>query len=122
MRFLLLTLGGLLAGAAAHAELYLQDESRSPIPLLLGVKNSQHNVRPQAPVVPNKATAIKISVAVWEPIYGGAAIASQRPYRATLANGVWRVRGSRPKGSVGGVALAEIQQADGRVLRITHGK
>jgi hypothetical protein len=40
---------------------------------------------------------------------------------ATLAKGVWTVQRSLPKGSVGGVALA-ISKADGRILRISHGK
>jgi hypothetical protein len=83
----------------------------------------KHNAIPRvAGVVRDEATAIKIAVAVWEPIYGAEKIAAEKPFRATLANGVWTVQGSLPKGWKGGVALAEISKADGRIIRISHGK
>ena len=72
--------------------------------------------------VPDAATAIKIAVAVWEPIYGRKEIQGQKPFRATLRKGVWTVTGSLPPGYVGGVAEADISKRDGRVLRVIHGK
>ncbi len=74
--------------------------------------------------VPSKEVAIKIAVAVWEPIYGAEKIAKEKPYRAALAGGVWTVEGSLPKGAgvKGGVALAKIAKKDGRILRVIHGK
>ncbi|HEY0932771.1 MAG TPA: NTF2 fold immunity protein [Trebonia sp.] len=81
--------------------------------------------------VPDSATAVRIAIAVWTPIYGAAQIARERPYRARLRGGVWTVEGSLPgcrrvpEGrcvGVGGVALAEIAQADARVLRVAHGR
>jgi hypothetical protein len=73
-------------------------------------------------VVPDEATAIRIAVAVWEPIYGAESIAGQQPYVAVLKDGVWSVHGSLPENFLGGVAEADIAQADGRVLRVIHGK
>ena len=72
--------------------------------------------------VPDSATAIKIAIAVWEPIYGRRHIASKRPFHATLSGGIWSVRGSLPEGYVGGVPEAEIAKKDGRILRISHGR
>ena len=73
--------------------------------------------------VPTAEVAIKIAVAVWEPIYGAEKIAEEKPYKATLAEGVWTVEGTLPKRyTKGGVALAEISKRDGRILRVTHGK
>lgn len=72
--------------------------------------------------MPDAVTAIKIAVAVWEPIYGVKNIATQKPYRAELVKGIWVVQGSRPEPQVGGVAVAEIAKADGRILRVSHGK
>jgi len=74
--------------------------------------------------VPDQATAIKIAVAAWEPIYGADNIARQKPFRAKLRkDGVWLVTGSLAKQyTKGGVALAEIAKADGRILRISHGR
>ena len=77
---------------------------------------------PPAGYVPDAATAIKIALAVWEPIYGRKQIRRQRPIVATLQNGVWLVRGSLPRGAVGGVAEADISKRDGRISRVIHGK
>jgi hypothetical protein len=90
---------------------------------LFAANEPKHNAMPRvAGVVPDDVTAIKIAVAVWGPIYGADKIAAEKPFRAKLANGVWTVQGSLPKGWVGGVALAEISKADGRIIRISHGK
>jgi hypothetical protein len=76
--------------------------------------------------VPDAATAIRIAVAVWEPIYGRANIERQKPFEATLRDGVWTVRGSLPESDNpnlnGGVAEADIAKKDGRILRVTHTK
>ena len=77
---------------------------------------------PPAGYVPDAATAIKIAVAVWEPIYGRKQIQGQKPFHATLRGGVWTVHGSLPPNTVGGVAEADISKRDGRVLRVIHGK
>ena len=82
-----------------------------------------HNYKPPLGYVPDAATAIKIAVAVWEPIYGQEQISQQKPYTAVLVKGVWKVEGTLPKQyTVGGVAVAEIAKDDGRVLRVSHGK
>ncbi len=63
-----------------------------------------------------------MAVAVWNPIYGKENIEKEKPYTASLANGVWTVTGSLPEGVVGGVAEAEISKNDCKVLRVSHGK
>ena len=83
---------------------------------------SQDNFAPPVGYVPNADVAIKIAVAVWEPIYGAEHIANEKPFQAVLKDGVWTVQGSLPKGMKGGVALAEISKADGRIIRVIHGK
>jgi hypothetical protein len=76
--------------------------------------------QPKDGFVPDAQTAIKIAVAVWEPIYGAEKIAGEKPYRARLANGIWTVEGSLPARQVGGAAIAEIAKDDGRILRVIH--
>lgn len=82
----------------------------------------KHTYMPPGGYVPDAATAIKIAVAVWEPIYGRDHIAQKKPFHATLKEGIWTVECSLPKGGPGGVPEAEIAQRDGRILRISHGK
>ncbi len=67
---------------------------------------------PKDDYVPDAETAIKIAVAVWSRMYGEGVIAEQKPYRATLKDGVWTVQGSfddsaDPPQFVGGTAYAE---------------
>lgn len=82
---------------------------------------AKHNFVPKDGYVPTRDVAIKIAVAAWEPIYGAEKIADEKPYRATLKDGAWIVEGSL-KTTKGGVAIAEISKADGRIIRISHGK
>ena len=81
-----------------------------------------HGALPKEGFIPNAEVAVRIAIAVWEPIYGAANIERQKPFTATLTNGVWRVAGTAGHGWAGGVALAEIAQADGRILRVSHGR
>ena len=83
---------------------------------------AQRTYMPPGGYVPDADTAIRIAVAVWEPIYGRKQIQSQKPFRAALRNGVWTVHGSLPPNTPGGVAEADISKKDGRVLRVIHGK
>ena len=82
----------------------------------------KHTYKPPGGYVPDAATAIKIAVAVWEPIYGRDHIAQMKPFHAALNGSVWTVQGSLPSRGPGGVPIAEIAQSDGRILRISHGK
>jgi NTF2 fold immunity protein len=81
--------------------------------------------KPAEGFVPDAKTAIKVAVAVWEPIYGEQQIAKEKPYRAKLlTNTVWKVEGSLPEGIgvKGGVATAFINKTDGKVVDVYHTK
>ena len=92
------------------------------ISIMLASVSQRHSVVPSNGFVPDEKTAIKIAEAVWVPIYGEQQIQSEKPFVASLKNGVWTVEGSLPKSWVGGVAIAEISKRDGRILRVSHGK
>ena len=81
---------------------------------------SATDLQPKKRCVADEQTAIAIAVAVWVPIYGKAQIESEKPYKATLINGIWFVKGSLPEGYDGGTAVAEISQKDGRILKVIH--
>jgi hypothetical protein len=90
---------------------------------VFAAETTKHSFKPKDGYVPDAKTAIKIAVAVWEPIYGEKQIAGEKPYDARLdTNGVWIVTGSLPEFTPGGVAIAEIAKDDGRILRVSHGK
>ena len=92
------------------------------ISIMLASVSQRHSVVPSNGFVPDEKTAIKIAEAVWIPIYGEQQIQSEKPFVASLKNGVWTVAGSLPEGWDGGVAIAEISKRDGRILRVSHGK
>ncbi|MDD5260923.1 MAG: YbbC/YhhH family protein [Methylacidiphilales bacterium] len=86
-------------------------------------ETAKHNYKPNDGYVPDAKTAIKIAVAVWEPIYGEKQIAGEKPYKAKLgSNNIWIVEGSLPENTIGGVAIAEIAKDDGKIIRVSHGK
>lgn len=95
-------------------------------PCLAG-ESQKHSFVPKDGFVPDKETAIRIAEAVWIPIYGEDQINNEKPFKATLRNGVWLVEGSLPEGPensivAGGVAVAEIAKKDGHIIRVSHGK
>jgi NTF2 fold immunity protein len=77
---------------------------------------------PDSGFVPNAATATLIAEAVLRPIYGEEVIQSQRPFAASLDDGVWTVTGSLPESHVGGVARVQLSRSDARVLLMQHGQ
>ena len=90
--------------------------------VLFATEAQKHNVKPASGYIPDEETAIKIATAVWAPIYGKEKIEKEKPYKATLKDGIWYVSGSLPEGWIGGVAEAEIAKDDGKIIRISHGK
>jgi NTF2 fold immunity protein len=104
---------------SVNANAVQQDSPASkPKPTQLDSQHSSNN--PKNDYVPDERTAIAIAVAVWIPIYGREKIESEKPYKATLKNGIWTVTGTLPEGYDGGTAVAEIAQNDGRILRVIH--
>jgi hypothetical protein len=95
---------------------------------IFAVAFAQGKPPPKDGYVPDADTAIKIAVVVWSRIYDEREIAAEKPYHATLKNGIWKVQGSMPEEvskkptAVGGIAYAEIAKADGRILLIGHGE
>jgi beta-lactamase class A len=86
-------------------------------------EDSNSGYRPPNGYVPDEKTAIAIAVAAWIPIYGKEMIEKEKPYKATLKDGVWTVTGSLPKPDMlGGTALAQISQQTGCILKIIHYK
>ena len=84
-------------------------------------------------VVPNEQTAVRIAEAVLTPIYGSQLVKAERPYKATLENDVWEVRGTmaRPLRAKilpsifsikGGAAIVRVRQSDGQIIETFHGK
>ena len=78
------------------------------------------NIQPKEGYVPNAETAVTIGVAVFHPIFGSASVNKDTPYTASLADGIWTVRGTLPPGVTGGTAVAEIAKSDGRIIRVFH--
>lgn len=86
--------------------------------------------KPKDGYVPDARTAMKIAEAVLVPVYGERKIESERPFSATLKDGVWTVAGTLYCGEDkrkatdcdGGVAEVRISRDDGRILYLWHGK
>ena len=78
----------------------------------------------------DSATAVTLAEKALAKVYGKRLIESERPFTASLSDGIWHVSGTLyckdKKGNmitnacVGGVAMADIRQSDGRVVRTGH--
>jgi hypothetical protein len=99
--------------------------------VLLASDLAGQGYKPASGYVPDSKTAAKIAEAVLAPVYGEKQIESERPFTATLKNGVWTVTGTLrcPDGKggttascVGGVAEVQISKNDARILYMLHGK
>lgn len=96
--------------------------------LVAGCSAQQSTTRPVA--VPDESTAVQIAEKALTRIYGRKVIESERPFTATLTNGIWHVVGSVNCGQqhgteasvpcAGGSAMADIKQSNGRVLKAGH--
>jgi hypothetical protein len=81
---------------------------------------------------PDSATAVGLAETALAKVYGKKHIESERPFTASLSEGIWHVSGTLyckdKKGNVvtgacvGGVAMADIRQSDGRVVQTGHTK
>jgi hypothetical protein len=81
---------------------------------------------------PDEATAVKIAEKALAKVYGEKKIESERPFKAKLRDGIWHIWGTLyckdqhgnviTDACVGGVAIAQVRQRDGKVLNITHEK
>jgi hypothetical protein len=84
-----------------------------------------------APVkVLDAATAVILAEKALAKVYGKTQVESERPFTATLSDGIWHVVGTLhckdKKGNVitnacvGGTAMADIRKNDGRVIHVGH--
>jgi hypothetical protein len=96
------------------------------VPSLAGAQQSAAQANgPLRGFVPDSATAVRIAVAVWIPLYGESEIKAQQPFVATLKDSVWTVTAT-PHATTylllagrlieGGTPLAKIAQSDARIL------
>jgi hypothetical protein len=76
------------------------------------------NNLPEAGVVPDADTAIRIAEVIWRPLYGLDAIDRQKPYKAELQSGrLWIVTGTSPTQGTAPLSTV-IAKEDGRILAI----
>lgn len=101
------------------------------VPLLLFASANGQTHRQKYGYVPDSSTAIKVAEAVLIPVYGKKLVESERPFNATLEDGIWTVGGTlycgdgKPQSThspscVGGVAVVKISRKDACILFMTH--
>jgi len=112
-----------LASISAYGQdehFFREDEHGNKYSTFFDEHGKPHYV-PERGFVPDEKTAIRIAEAVWLPIYGKH-IYNERPFRARLVGDIWHVTGYLPPNLLGGVAEVEISKADGKILRVSHGR
>jgi len=91
----------------------------------VGIPKSFHSTLRQKPfpgVVPDKATAIAIAVAVLKPMYSEYAVNEERPFIASLKGSVWTVVGTfhdHGEAVSGGVTTVRLSKRTGEILHVS---
>ena len=84
---------------------------------------SQHNVIDNKTVIiKDSLTAINVAEPILFSIYGKDNITKQRPYETYFIDNYWLLKGTLPKGYIGGTFLIILNSSNGRIVKITHGK
>ena len=73
-------------------------------------------------LIKTQETAIKVAETLLFEIYGEQNIVKQRPYEVYNLEGYWIIKGTLPKGSLGGTFLIITNSTNGQVIKLTHGK
>lgn len=98
------------------------DKAGSSLDELLDGLSLEQLYQPPEGMVPDSATAVRIAEAVWLSVYGEE-IYTEQPFHAVLwQDSLWAVKGSLPKGMLGGVPYVVIRKWDGGVLGVIHTK
>lgn len=88
------------------------------------LKNEGHNVVDnKSVIIKDSITAIHVAEPILFGIYGKDNIIKQRPYEVYHFNNYWVIMGTLPKQyHAGGTFLIIIDDRNGTILKITHGK
>jgi hypothetical protein len=78
--------------------------------------------QPPHGIISTPRIAEEVARTYLDAIYGTDTIARELPLKVGISHEVWRVEGTLPPNSVGGVAEIELCQSTGQVLRVVHGK
>ena len=82
----------------------------------------EHGYLPEQGFVSDEQTAMAVAEAVVSRIYGREKIENQKPFVATLRNGIWTVSGTLHKNMPGGVFVIKIDKKDSRIISLSHEK
>jgi hypothetical protein len=80
------------------------------------------DVRPESGFVPDGDTAEKIADVIFRRFFHAEDVDLQRPFTTKLADDVWIVTGTVPRGVLGGPAEIHIRKKDGQILHLSHGQ
>jgi hypothetical protein len=105
-----------------YCQTHSDSVARAIIKASLTDKNLHNVLNFNEPIIKDSATAVKVGEPILFGIYGKKNILSEKPYSVSHIDNYWMISGSLPKGWLGGVFLIIIDENDGKVIRITHGK
>jgi len=97
--------------------------------VLLATSYGQKTATPEPDKISDSETAVRVAEKALIPVYGKKVIYSEKPFQATLQDGVWTVFGTlrcadedgrEAKNCVGGVARVRIRKRDGHILSMGH--
>lgn len=98
-------------------------ETHAQKELAIALKKQDHNIIDNKTVIiKDTVTAVNIAQPILFGIYGRDNITKQQPYEIYHIENYWVISGTLQKGDAGGTFLIIIDDRNGNILKITHGK
>jgi len=73
-------------------------------------------------IIKDSLTAINVAEPILFGLFGKDNIIKQKPYKIFFIDNYWLIRGTLPKGKIGGTFQIIIDSRDSKVIEIIHGK
>jgi NTF2 fold immunity protein len=97
---------------------YAEEELKSALS-----DSTKHNVvKSNLTIIKDSITATTIAESILFDIYGKANIIKQKPYEIYHIQNFWLLKGTLPKGSIGGTFLIIMDDRNSQIIKITHGQ
>jgi hypothetical protein len=87
---------------------------------IFAAPNCPSEISPGAGKPPTSEQAVALVLPALKKKFGVADISATMPFHATLWGDLWHVRGTLPKGTIGGTAEAYVCKTNSKIVEIFH--
>jgi len=90
--------------------------------MLKNPTNKYNLINNKTIIIKDRLTAINVAEPILFGVFGKANIIKQKPYKIFFIDNYWLIKGTLPKGKIGGTFQIIIDSRNSKVIDIIHGK